>query len=324
MSNLIDIDVNCNFLRVYGRKVCSEMSSLDARSDSSVDGPLLPNAPVARPLSGALGAELIGLNVSTLLDRTSFAALKAQFLKNKVLVFRNQSLDPAALLAFAKRWGDVHFYPYMTGLENVPEVFEIVTTPTAQRVFGNRWHSDQMYDPKPVKVTVLYAKELPPVGGDTLFSDLERAFESLSDGMKRMLSNVRIYCDGTDKSRYGGKSREEWYADSDMRKKLHAKEGKPVIAVHPLIRTHPETGRKCLYVGDQVQRFDGMTREESQPLLSFLMKHIQRPEFTCRVRWEPGTLVLWDNRCTCHYAIADYAGHTRRMQRVTIAGDTPF
>ena len=300
------------------------MSSIDVRSNSSVERPLSEKAPVTQPLAGALGAELIGFDVSAAPDDAIAATLREQCLEHKVLVLRDQSLSPRALLAFAKLWGDVHFYPYMTGLEDLPEVFEIVTTPTARRVFGNRWHSDQMYDPKPVKVTVLYAKELPPVGGDTLFSNLERAYESLSDGMKRMLSDLRIYCDGADKSRYGGKSRDAWYADGDMQKKLHPKAEEPVIAVHPLIRTHPETGRKCLYVGDQVQRFDGMTREESQPLLSYLMKHIQRPEFTCRVRWEPGTLVLWDNRCTCHYAIADYTGHTRRMQRVTIAGDRPF
>ena len=324
MSNLIDIDVNINSPKARCRKVEFEMSSIDVRPDFSVDSQLPRNTPVARPLAGALGAELIGFDVSAIRDEAIAATLRERCLEHKVLVLRDQSLDPKALLAFAKLWGDVHYYPYMTGLESVPEVFEIVTTPTAKRVFGNRWHSDQMYDPKPVKVTVLYAKELPPVGGDTLFSNLERAYESLSDGMKRMLSNLRIHCDGADKSRYGGKSREEWYANSDMQKKLHPKEEEPVVAVHPLIRTHPETGCKCLYVGDQVQRFDGMTRDESQPLLSYLMKHIQRPEFTCRVRWEPGTLVLWDNRCTSHYAIADYAGHTRRMQRVTIAGDIPF
>jgi taurine dioxygenase len=300
------------------------MASIEASSDSNRYSEHSPKAFATRPLAGALGAELIGLDVSTTPDDATVAALRKQCLEHKVLVLRDQSLEPEALLAFAKCWGDVHFYPYMTGLENVPEVFEIVTAPTAKRVFGNRWHSDQMYDPKPVKVTVLYARELPPVGGDTLFSDLEHAYECLSEGMKRMLSHLKIYCNGGDKSRYGGKSREEWYADSDMQKKLHPTEEKPVIAVHPLIRTHPESGRKCLYVGDQVQRFDGMTRDESQPLLSYLMKHIQRPEFTCRVRWQPGTLVLWDNRCTCHYAIADYAGHTRRMQRVTIAGETPF
>lgn len=274
-----------------------------------------------QPLAGALGAEL---NVVNPTQPADVEAIQAAFLAHKVLVLRDLDLSPTALLAFAKSWGDVHFYPYMTGLSERPEVFEIVTAPDARRVFGNRWHSDQMYDPHPVKATVLYACELPPVGGDTIFSNLELAYDALSDRMKAMLAGLRIYCDGADPSRYGGKSRAEWYADGGMDKKLTGGTERPKVAVHPLIRTHPETGRKCLFVGDQVQRFDGMSAGESAPLLRYLMTHIQRPEFTCRVRWEPGTLVVWDNRCTCHYAIADYAGFTRRMQRVTIAGDKPF
>jgi len=198
------------------------------------------------------------------------------------------------------------------------------TAPDAKHVFGNRWHSDQMYDPNPVKATMLYAKELPPVGGDTLFSNLETAYNNLSDGMKLMLADLRIYCDGADTFRFGGKTREERHAGGMDEKLRHGAEEAPKIAIHPLIRTHPETGRKCIFIGDQAQRFDGMTMAESKPLIDYLMAYIQRPEFTCRVQWEPRSLVLWDNRCTCHYAIADYAGHTRRMQRVTIAGDTPF
>lgn len=250
--------------------------------------------------------------------------MKAAFLAHKVLVFRGQNFTPATFLDFSKRWGDTHFYPYMTGLEEEPEVFEILAKPDTKRFFGNRWHSDQMYAEKPVKVTLLYAKELPPVGGDTIFSNLELAYDALSHGMKEMLAGLRIYCDGADKSRYGGKSREEWYATEGKVKTYEDESKQSMIAIHPLVRTHPETGRKCLFMGDQVQRFDGMTLEESAPLLNFLMTHIQRPEFTCRIDWEPGTMVMWDNRCICHYAVADYVGHQRRMHRVTIAGDTPF
>ncbi len=280
------------------------------------------NAISVSPLAGALGAEIHEFDVKLLADLPS--SLHAALLEHKVLALRGQSLEPASLLAFAKLWGDVHFYPYMTGLAQQPEVFEIATAPDAKRVFGNRWHSDQMYDPTPVKATLLYARELPPAGGDTIFSDLEKAYDALSEGMKAMLSGLRIHCDPDDKTRYGGKSRAEWYAGDDMSKKINGKDAESRVAVHPLVRTHPETGRKCLFVGDQVQRFDGLTAEESAPLLDYLMTHIQRPEFTCRVRWEPGTLVLWDNRCTCHYAVADYAGFPRRMHRVTIAGDTPY
>ena len=279
---------------------------------------------VFAPLAGALGVEMRCLDVSHPLELDAVALLRNGLLQHKVLVLRDQDLQPATLLAFARIWGDTHFYPYMTGLKTQPEIFEIVTAPDARRAFGNRWHSDQMYDPLPVKATVLYARELPPVGGDTIFSNLELAYDALSDGMKAMLSKLRIWCDPDDQTRYGGMSREAWYGDDKMGRKLRPKTQKPRIAIHPLIRTHPETGRKCLYVGDQVVRFDGMSAEESAPLLRFLMDHIQRPEFTCRVHWAPGTLVVWDNRCTCHYAVFDYAGFTRRMHRVTIAGDKPF
>ena len=279
---------------------------------------------VITPVSGAIGADVSGIDVSGPLDQKIVTALNDAFLEHKVLAIRNQRLDAASLLTFSRLWGDVHFYPYMKGLPDQPEVFEIVTAPDAKRVFGNRWHSDQMYDQKPVKATLLFARELPTVGGDTVFSNLETAYDVFSDGMKAMLEKLRIHCDGADKSRYGGKSRAEWYADGGMDQKLNTSSDKPRIAVHPLIRTHPETGRKCLFLGDQVQRFDELTAEESQPLLDQLMKHLRRPEFTCRIRWEPGTLLIWDNRCTCHYAVADYVGHTRRMYRVTIAGGVPF
>lgn len=277
---------------------------------------------VVTPLAGALGAEVRGLDVTQLAELPD--SLNETFLQHKVLALRDQTLDPAALLAFSKLWGGIHFYPYMTGMEGTPEVFEILTAPDAQRVFGNRWHTDQMYAPKPVKATLLYARDLPPVGGDTIFSDLEKAYDTLSDGMKTMLAGLRIHCDPGDKARYGGKTRAEYYAGTNMEQKLNGKDAEAVPVTHPLVRTHPETGRKCLYIGDQVQHFAGLSEAESAPLLDFLMSHVQRPEFTCRVHWEPDTLLLWDNRCTCHYAVADYAGFSRRMHRVTIAGDTPF
>jgi taurine dioxygenase len=276
-----------------------------------------------KPLGGGIGAEIRGFDGSAPMDAAEFAVLKTAFLDHKVLILRAQDFSPASFLAFSKLWGDTHIYPYMTGLEEEPEVFEIEAKPDAKRFFGNRWHADQMYAKKPVKVTLLYAKVLPPVGGDTIFSNLELAYEALSNGMKAMLSGLRIYCDGADKSRYGGKSREEWYATEGTAKTYEDESKSEMIAIHPLVRTHPETGRKCLFLGDQAQRFDGLTAEESAPLLDFLMNHIQRPEFTCRVRWEPGSMVMWDNRCVCHYAVADYAGQLRRMHRVTIAGDTP-
>ena len=248
------------------------------------------------------------------------------FLDHQAIFFHDQDLTPEQFLAFGKRWGGIHFYPYMKGLDGHPEIFELVKKEDDTRVFGNRWHSDQMYTPIPAKATILYAKQLPPVGGDTIFADLYAAYDALSDGMKAMLSGVRTFNNGENKARYGGLSRAEWYSSSEkggMGGKLHDS-GEPdaeVIAEHPLIRTHPETGRKALYLGDQTERFVGMTTEESKPLLDYLMAHAHRPEFTCRFRWRVGSLALWDNRCTMHYAVADYPGQRRVMHRLTIKGD---
>jgi taurine dioxygenase len=209
----------------------------------------------------------------------------------------------------------------MKGLEGFPEIFELVKTEDAAPVFGNRWHSDQMYVPVPAKATMLYAKALPPVGGDTLFSNLYLAYEALSPGMKRMLAEVRTYNDGDNKARYGGKSREEWYGTQGMGGKLHAVRNEPVVGEHPLIRTHPETGRKALFIGDQTRRFVDMTDDESKPLVDYLMAHATRPEFTCRFRWQVGSLAMWDNRRALHFPINDYNGYRRVMHRITIEGE---
>lgn len=278
----------------------------------------------AKRIAGALGAEIEGADLARLDDAT-FAELHRAFLEHQVIFLRGQDITSAQYLAFAKRLGGIHFYPYMKGLDGHPEIFELVKTEDATPVFGNRWHSDQMYTPIPAKATMLLAKDVPAAGGDTLFANLYLAYDALSEGMKRMLAGVRTYNDGDNKQRYGGKSRAEWYGAAGMGGKLQAVEDRPVIGEHPLIRTHPETGRKALFIGDQTRRFVGMTDEESKPLIDYLMTHATRPEFTCRFRWQAGSLALWDNRCCMHYAIADYAGRRRVMHRITIKGDeAPF
>jgi taurine dioxygenase len=182
-----------------------------------------------------------------------------------------------------------------------------------------------MYKPLPAKLTMLYAKALPAIGGDTLFANLYQAYDALSEGMKQMLAKVRTYNDGENKARYGGLSRDEWYGSVGMGAKLQSVDTEAVIAEHPLVRTHPETGRKALYIGDQTRRFAGMTDAESKPLIDFLMAHACRPEFTCRLCWDVGSLAIWDNRCTTHYAVADYPDQRRVMHRITIKGDqSPF
>ena len=274
------------------------------------------------PVAGAMGAEIGGVDLRELDDET-FAEIHSAFLNNNVIFFRDQKLTPAQYLGFAKRWGDIHLHPYMKGMPDHPEIFEIVKTETETKNFGNRWHTDQQFCPEPAKATMLYAQEVPEAGGDTMYSNLYDAYDALSDGMKDMLAPMKTYNMGDRK--YGGKSRAERYASgSDTMAGKVAPPKEDINSVHPLIRTHPETGRKALYIGSHTARFDGMTTEESEPLRKFLMQHARRPEFTCRFRWQPGSIAIWDNRCSQHYAVNDYAGQRRRMLRITIQGDTPF
>ena len=275
-------------------------------------------------IAGSLGAEVEGVDLSADLSGEVLSEVRAALLDNLVIFFRNQSLTPAQQLAFAHRWGEIHLHPFMEGMPDHPEILEIVKRPTDKRNFGGSWHTDQMFSPRPAMGTILYAMQVPSAGGDTMFSNQYLAFDSLSDGMKRLCSSLRTVCYGENRKKYGGKSRKEFYADKIGMKAKEPDEGIQTTSVHPLVRTHPETGRKVLYIGGHVQHFEDMTEEESRPLIDFLMQHSRRPEFTCRFRWETGSLAFWDNRCTQHFAINDYPAETRIMHRITVCGDTPF
>ncbi|MBO0711845.1 MAG: TauD/TfdA family dioxygenase [Acetobacteraceae bacterium] len=274
-------------------------------------------------IAGALGAEIEGVDLSQEVSDTVLAEIRSALLENCVIFFRNQSLTPDQQLAFARRWGEIHFHPFMEGMPSHPEILEIVKTPADKKNFGGSWHTDQMFSPQPAMGTILYAKEVPSAGGDTMFTNQYLAYDSLSDGMKRMASGLRTVCVGDHFKGHDGKSRKDFYAD-----KLGMKVKEPgnvqTTSVHPLVRTHPETGRKLLYVGGHVQGLEGFSDEESEPIISFLMRHSVRPEFTCRFRWETGSLAFWDNRCVQHFAVNDYPAETRIMHRITICGDTPY
>ena len=252
------------------------------------------------------------------------AEIRAALLDNLVICIRDQDITPAQQLAFARRWGDIHLHPFMEGMADYPEILAIIKQPTDKKNFGGSWHTDQMFSPSPAMGTMLYAKEVPSAGGDTLFTNQYLAYESLSDGMKALAGQLRTVCVG-DNFRQAGRH----VAQGSLRPEMSEMKVKDpgnvqTTSVHPLVRTHPETGRKALYIGGHVQRFDGMTDEESHPLIDFFMKHSTRPEFTCRVRWQTGTLTFWDNRCTQHFAVNDYPAETRIMHRITICGDQPF
>jgi taurine dioxygenase len=270
-----------------------------------------------RPLAGAIGAEIHGVNLSANLSDGMVAALRQALLDRLVIFFREQDLPPDRFLALAKRFGTPNEYPFVKGLDGYPEVIAVTKLPDETVNFGGVWHSDTTYLREPPMATLLIAREVPPVGGDTLFANQYLAYENLSERMQALLSGLR----GIASSAKADASRTR---EDRIRTDGTAEPRKVLIAEHPVVRTHPETGRKALYVNvAHTVGFAGMTEEESAPLLSFLFRHQIRPEFTCRFRWEPGSLAIWDNRCAQHYAMNDYHGHKRVMHRVTLAGDRP-
>ena len=293
---------------------------------SEVEQAVVDDAPFetieVRPVAGALGAEIHGVDLSETLGNQTWDEIHRAWLQHNVVFFRDQKLTPQQYLAFAKRWGGIHLHPYMKGLDDIPEIFEIIKKEDDTQNFGGRWHTDQMFCPEPAKATMLYALEVPTAGGDTMFSNLYRAYDSLSDGMKTMLADMQTFNVGDRK--YGGLSRAERYAKGGSMAGKVAPPKEDINSEHPLIRTHPETGRKALYIGSHTERFAGMTKAESQPLMDYLMEQAHRPEVTCRFRWEVGSLAIWDNRCCQHNAVNDYHGQRRRMHRITIKGDRPF
>ena len=269
------------------------------------------------PIAGALGAEIGGVDLSTDLPDATVKSIRQAWLEHGVIFFRNQTLPPDRLLALAERFGDVLEYPFVRGLDGYPEIIPVVKLEHERHNFGGVWHTDTAYLEQPPMATMLVAREVPPYGGDTLFASGTKAYEALSDGMRHLLAGLHAV--NSSAKAEVSKTREDRVKDSartDARSEYNAE--------HPVVRTHPETGRKSLYVNiAHTQRFAGMTDEESAGLLAYLFQHQIRPEFTCRFRWEPGSLALWDNRCVLHNPINDYHGHRRVMHRVTLRGDTP-
>jgi len=275
-------------------------------------------------IAGSLGADVRGVDLSQDVPDEVLAELRAALLDNLVIAIRDQDITPARQLAFARRWGDIHLHPFMQGMEDYPEILAIIKRPSDKKNFGGSWHTDQMFSPSPAMGTMLYALEVPSAGGDTLFTNQYLVYEGLSDKMKDLASQLRTVCVGDNFRQADGVSRAARYARQMSEMKVKDPGDVQTTSVHPLVRTHPETGRKSIYIGGHVQRFDGMTDEESQPLMDFFMKQSIRPEYTCRVRWQTGTLTFWDNRCTQHFAVNDYPAETRIMHRITICGDQPF
>ncbi|MFZ9405673.1 MAG: TauD/TfdA dioxygenase family protein [Burkholderiaceae bacterium] len=270
-----------------------------------------------RRIAGALGAEVLDIDLSRALTPAESAALRALWLKHKVLFFRDQHLDAEQYMAFARSIGTPVEYPFVKGLPGFPEIIEVKKLEHETVNFGGIWHSDTTYLECPPMASMLLAREVPPWGGDTLFADMQAAYEALSPGLRAVLDGLKAVSSSAKAD--VSKTREDRIRSDgrDDAKKIYAAE-------HPVVRTHPETGKRALFVNvAHTERFVGWTVEESAPLLAMLCAHLTRPEFTCRFSWAAGSLALWDNRWTQHNPINDYHGFRRIMHRITLQGDRP-
>lgn len=270
-----------------------------------------------RKLGGAIGAEILDVTLSGDMSAGQVAAIRAAWLEHGVVFFRDQDLPPTEFAALARRFGQPVEYPFVKGIEGFPEIIEVKKLPHEKVNFGGVWHTDTAYLDAPPMATMLVAREVPEAGGDTLFASLRLAWEGLSPALQAVLRPLRAH--NTSAKADVSKTREDRLKDSGREEAR-----KSYDALHPVARTHPETGQISLYVNaGHTARFEGMSEEESAPLLDYLFRHSVKPEFTCRFRWAPGSLALWDNRCCLHYPLNDYHGHLRLMHRITLAGDVP-
>ncbi len=268
-------------------------------------------------IAGALGAEVSGVDLAAPLGSETVRKIRAALHEHLVLFFRDQPLTPDRFLAFANAVGTPVEYPFVMGLDGYPEIIEVKKLEHERTNFGGIWHTDTAYLPCPPMGSMLLAREVPPFGGDTEFANQYLAYEALSEGMKALLAGLRAV-------NSSAKADVTRTREDRMREDARADARGEYVAEHPVVRTHPETGRKALYVNvAHTVRFAGMTEAESAPLLDFLFAHQVRPEFTCRFRWQVGSLAWWDNRCTLHNPLNDYHGYRRVMHRITLQGDAP-
>ncbi|MGY8694405.1 MAG: TauD/TfdA dioxygenase family protein [Verrucomicrobiia bacterium] len=299
----------------------SNATSGDPNSGSSSNRPTQYRHFEARPVSGALGTEIAGVDLSQDLSDETIEDLRQALLDHLVIFVRDQKLSPRQQIDFARRFGELEEHDFVKGMAEYPEIIRILREADEKGMnFGGVWHSDVTHQEKPALGSILYALDVPPFGGDTLFANQYLAYETLSLGMREMLDGLTAV--HTAEGPFGpqGRSKSNW-----RNMEVETSEKALEQMEHPVVRTHPETGRKGLFVnGTFTVRFKNMTRKESRSLLRFLFKHASQEAFTCRFRWEPGSVAFWDNRSVMHYALGDYTGHRREMLRVTVSGDRPF
>ena len=272
------------------------------------------------PLGGALGAEISGIDLNEAISDEQLTEVRQVFGQYAVIFFRNQNLTPENEIRFAKRWGEINTNRFFSSVEGYPQIALVVKEPDQKNNIGGSWHTDHSYDIAPALGSMLFAHEVPISGGDTVFASMYKAYETLSDGLKSTLSNLRarhssVHVFGAARAANG---------NDDTVGRIKNPEAATQEAIHPVVISHPETGRRSLYVNPGFTLgFEGWSDEESKPLLEYLYAHAARPEFTCRFQWKAGSIAFWDNRATWHLAVNDYQGHRRMMHRITIEG-TPL
>ena len=272
----------------------------------------------ARPLSPALGAEIASVDIARGIDEKQFAELRQAYIDYGVIFLRDQEITPEQHIAFAKRWGQINVNRFFQAVETHPVIAEVRKEADQKANIGSSWHTDHSYDQVPAMGSILYAREVPSVGGDTLFASMYAAYDALSDGLKQMLLTMKA--EHSSRHAFGDVA----YVDSDLDDlggRLGNTDAATQDSLHPVIIKHPLSGRPALYVnGDFTVKFAGWSNQESQPLLDYLYAHARQNEFTCRFKWRKGSISLWDNRATHHCALNDYHGERRLMHRITLDG----
>ena len=266
-----------------------------------------------RPLTGSLGAEIIGADIK---DAAQFEDIKAAFAKYSVIVLRGQEISPEDHLAFARRFGPINVNRFFKPLLSHPEIAMVLKEKDQKQAVGEGWHTDHSYDDAPAMGSILHAVEMPPFGGDTLFVSMGAAYGALSEPMKTFLSGLTAV--HSSRHAFGAATR-----DSEAAKSGRFTNADAALqdARHPVVIKHPLTGRRGLYVNPVfTTHIDGLHPDESDSILAMLYQQCQKPDFQCRVRWQEGDITLWDNRATWHKAINDYHGFRRLMHRVTVEG----
>ena len=272
------------------------------------------------PISPSLGAEVTGVNLSSL-PPEALNEVRHAFLQHLFLSFPNQDILPEELMDLGKHFGTLNIHPFLPNLDDHPEVMVLDKTEDKTKNVGNGWHSDMTFLQAPPLGSILHAKIVPPTGGDTMFSNMYNAYDALSAGMQSLLANLKAVHDYTKRFLLAAREGRTTLSEEQVKQ---AQTDYPQVE-HPVVRTHPDTGRKLLFVNSFfTSHFKDMTPDESAPLLEFLTNHIAKPEFGFRYSWQKNAIGFWDNRCTQHYAINDYTGQRRRMYRVTINGDRPY